>query len=53
MISMIYLPILITCSSINDLTFIAVCVPLIFGTFINPAPQPIKHPPGNVNFGRL
>ena len=31
--------------------FIAVCVPLIFGTFKNPAVHPTKQPPGNVNFG--
>lgn len=31
--------------------FIAVCVPLIFGTFMNPGLQPISSPPGNVSFG--
>jgi len=29
----------------------AVCDPLIFKTFINPALQPTKTPPGNVSFG--
>lgn len=36
-------------ASIPD--FIALCVPLIFGTFKNPAVQPIKQPPGKVSFG--
>ena len=31
--------------------FIALCVPLILGTFTNPAEQPIKHPPGKTSFG--
>ena len=31
--------------------FIAVCVPLIFGTFRNPAVSPTSSPPGNVSFG--
>jgi hypothetical protein len=31
--------------------FIALCVPLILGTFINPGEQPTKQPPGKVNFG--
>ena len=36
-------------ASIPD--FIAVWVPLILGTFINPGLQPIRSPPGNANFG--
>ena len=32
--------------------FMALCVPLIFGTLRKPAAQPIKHPPGNVSFGK-
>ena len=40
----------------SDLTaiipdFIALCIPLILGTFKNPAESPIKRPPGKVNFG--
>jgi len=31
--------------------FIAVCVPLIFGTFKNPGLQPAKQPPGNESLG--
>ncbi len=31
--------------------FIAVWVPLIFGTFKNPGLHPIKQPPGNESFG--
>jgi len=31
--------------------FIAVCVPLIFGTFKNPGLHPTKQPPGNESFG--
>ncbi len=31
--------------------FIEVCVPLIFGTFRNPAASPISSPPGKVSFG--
>ena len=31
--------------------FIAVCVPLIRGTFRNPAEQPISAPPGKTSFG--
>ena len=36
-------------ASIAD--FIAVCVPLIRGTFRNPAEQPISAPPGNTSLG--
>ena len=36
-------------ASIPD--FIAVCVPLIFGTFINPGLQPTRRPPGKANLG--
>lgn len=31
--------------------FIAVCVPLILGTFKSPGLQPINSPPGNVSLG--
>lgn len=31
--------------------FMAVWVPLIFGTFMKPGLQPISSPPGNVSFG--
>lgn len=31
--------------------FIAVCVPLILGTFIKPGLQPISNPPGKVSLG--
>ena len=31
--------------------FIAVWVPLIFGTFMKPGLQPINKPPGKVSFG--
>ena len=40
----------LSAASIPDL--MALCVPLILGTFKNPAPQPIKQPPGNESFGR-
>ncbi len=33
--------------------FIAVCVPLIFGTFRKPAEQPMRAPPGNASWGML
>jgi len=36
-------------ASIPD--FIAVWVPLILGTFINPGLQPMRRPPGNANLG--
>lgn len=36
-------------ASIPD--FIAVCEPLIFGTFKNPGLHPTKQPPGNDSFG--
>jgi len=29
----------------------AVCVPLILGTFRNPAEQPMRAPPGKVSLG--
>jgi hypothetical protein len=31
--------------------FIAVCVPLIRGTFTKPAEQPISAPPGKISLG--
>lgn len=31
--------------------FIAVCVPLILGTFMSPGLQPINNPPGKVSLG--
>jgi hypothetical protein len=31
--------------------FIALCVPLILGTFMNPGLQPINAPPGNASLG--
>lgn len=33
--------------------FMALCVPLTFGTFMNPALHPIRAPPGNANLGIL
>ena len=38
-------------SAANIPDFIALCVPLTFGTFKNPASHPIRTPPGNVIFG--
>lgn len=38
-------------SAANMPLFIAVWVPLIFGTFMKPGLQPIRIPPGNVSFG--
>ncbi len=40
---------ILSAASIPD--FIAVWVPLIFGTFKNPGLQPTKQPPGNESFG--
>ena len=33
--------------------FMALCVPLIFGTFMKPGLQPIRQPPGKVSLGML
>ena len=38
-------------SAANMPDFIAVCVPLIFGTFNMPAVSPTSTPPGNASFG--
>ena len=38
-------------SAANIPLFIALCVPLIFGTFIKPGLQPMRAPPRNANFG--
>ena len=38
-----------TASAATIPLFIAVCVPLIFGTFMKPGLQPTRHPPGKVS----
>ena len=38
-------------SAANMALFIALCVLLNLGTFMNPGEQPTKQPPGKVNFG--
>lgn len=38
-------------SEANMPLFIAVCVPLILGTFKSPGLQPINNPPGKVSLG--
>lgn len=38
-------------SEANMPLFIAVCVPLILGTFMSPGLQPINNPPGKVSLG--
>ncbi len=40
-----------TASAASMPDFIAVWLPLIFGTFRNPAESPISAPPGKVSFG--
>lgn len=40
-----------TDSAANMPLFIALWVPFIFGTFINPGLHPIKQPPGKVSLG--
>lgn len=40
-----------TASAASMPLFMAVWVPLIFGTFMKPGLQPISSPPGNVSFG--
>ena len=40
-----------TASAASIPLFIAVWVPLILATFMKPALQPTRHPPGNVSFG--
>ena len=39
-------------SAANMPLFIALWVPFILATFINPGLQPTRQPPGNVNFGK-
>jgi len=38
-------------SEANMPLFIAVCVPLILGTFMSPGLQPTNNPPGKVSLG--
>lgn len=40
-------------SAANMPVFMALCVPLTFGTFMNPGLHPIRAPPGKASFGML